>query len=216
MGTGSAKYVETQGKMNSFCLRMISSRFMGSPLLELARPLFGPALDDDFLFRVELDSVASLTVQNPEEAVLPSAEWEVSHRGGDSDVHADIPRRSFVAELARRRAAGRKDRSGIAVGGSGKNFDGLVKRLGRRDAEDGPEDLSPCEFTGCGQTVEDGRLEEVSIRSAAIEHRLCTFLDSLCDQPLNAFFAGVIDDRPHLVRLCDAWAGFYFCGCVRD
>src|SRR3954466_1929738 len=109
MGTGSEKYVETQGKTNSFCLRTISSRFMGSPLSELARPLFGPALDDDFLFCVELDRVAPLAMQDAEEAVFPSAEWEVSHRRGDPDVHADVPRRSFVAELACCGAAGRED-----------------------------------------------------------------------------------------------------------
>src|SRR3954466_15632381 len=116
IGTGSEKYVETQGKMNSFCLRTISSRFMGSPLLELARPLFGPALDDDFLFCVELDRVASLAVQDAEEAVFPSAEREVRHWGGDSDVHADISGRSFVAELARCGAPGRKDGCSVAVG----------------------------------------------------------------------------------------------------
>src|SRR5947209_1831024 len=116
MGTGSAKYVETQGKMNSFCLRMISSRFMGSPLLKLARPLFGPALDDDFLFCVELDGIASLSVEDAEETVFPSAEWEVGHWGRDSDVHSDIPRRSFVAELARCGTARRKDGGSVAVG----------------------------------------------------------------------------------------------------
>src|SRR5947209_10540936 len=122
MGTGSAKYVETQGKMNSFCLRMISSRFISSPLLELARPLFGPALDDDFLFRVELDGVASLAVQDAEEAVFPSTEREVSHRRCNSDVHTDIPRRRLVAELARRGAAGGEDGSSVAVSGGGKNL----------------------------------------------------------------------------------------------
>src|SRR3982750_1493063 len=105
MGTGSEKYVETQGKMNSFCLRMISSRFMGSPLSELARPLFGPALDDDFLFCVELDGGPAWAVQDAGGAVFPSTEREVRHRGRDSDVHADIPCRSFVAELACRGAA---------------------------------------------------------------------------------------------------------------
>src|SRR3954471_8743592 len=103
--------------MNSFCLRTISSRFMGSPLLELARPLFGPALDDDFLFCVELDGIASLAVQDAEEAVFPSAEREVGHGGGDSDVHADVPCRSFVAELTRGGAAGCKDGSSVAVRG---------------------------------------------------------------------------------------------------
>ena len=70
--------------------------------------LFGPAFDYDFLVGVELDGVAALAVEIAEEAVLPSAEGEVGHGRGDSDVDADISRRSFVAEAARGRSARRE------------------------------------------------------------------------------------------------------------
>src|SRR5436190_9196969 len=84
-------------------------------LSELARPLFRPALDYDFLLSVELDSVAALRMLDAKEAVLPAAERKVSHRRRNSNVDADVPRRCFVTELAGRRAARRKNRSRITI-----------------------------------------------------------------------------------------------------
>src|SRR5260370_33906886 len=71
-------------------------------LLELAAVLFGPAFDDNFLVGIELDGVAALPVVIAAEAVLPSNEREVSHRRGDSNVHAAISRRRFLPEPAHR------------------------------------------------------------------------------------------------------------------
>src|SRR4030095_7618892 len=58
--------------------------------LELARVLLGPAFDDNFLFRIELNRVAALAVHDAEKAVFPSAEWEICHRRCDPNVDADI------------------------------------------------------------------------------------------------------------------------------
>src|SRR5580700_4052564 len=69
--------------------------------LELAAVLFGPAFDYDFLVGVELDGVPALAMEIAEEAVLPSAEGEVGHGRGNSDVDTDVAGGSFVAEAAR-------------------------------------------------------------------------------------------------------------------
>jgi hypothetical protein len=42
------------------------------PSLKRARPFFGPALNDDFLLRIEFNSIASLGVHVAEETILPS------------------------------------------------------------------------------------------------------------------------------------------------
>src|SRR5579862_2261709 len=69
---------------------------------ELARVFARPAFDDHFLFGVELNSIATLSMHDAEEAVLPSAEWEIGHRSGNANVDADVSGWSFIAELARR------------------------------------------------------------------------------------------------------------------
>src|SRR5450755_746455 len=83
--------------------------------LKLSGFLPRPALNHDFRFGVELHGVAALTVQNSEEAVFPSAEWEIRHGRGHADIDADISRRSFVAEFSRRRTAGGEERSLVTV-----------------------------------------------------------------------------------------------------
>ena len=83
--------------------------------LELARVLVSPALDHDFLVRVELDGVASLRVHVAEETAFPSGEREIGHWRGYTDIDADIACRGFVPELARRRAAGSEERSLVAI-----------------------------------------------------------------------------------------------------
>src|SRR5438132_14007136 len=72
---------------------------------ELSRILFCPALDDNFFLGVKLNLVSSLPVHNPKEAVFPSAEREIGHGRGDSDIDADVSGGRFIAEAARGRAA---------------------------------------------------------------------------------------------------------------
>src|SRR5437588_7764135 len=69
--------------------------------LELAAVLFGPALNNNFLIRVELDGVSSLPVEVAEKAVLPTAEREICHRRGHPDVDSDVASWRFVAESPR-------------------------------------------------------------------------------------------------------------------
>src|ERR1700693_2561735 len=85
-------------------------------ILKLAAVLFGPAFDYDFFVGVELDGVAALAVEVAEEAVFPSAEREVGHGRGDSDVDADVAGGGFVAGEARGRSARGEQRCLIAVG----------------------------------------------------------------------------------------------------
>src|SRR5215469_17274375 len=75
------------------------------PFLEFPRVPFCPALDDHFLFAVKLDSVAALAVHHAEKAVFPSAEGEIGHGRGDSDVDADVAGGRLIPELARGRTA---------------------------------------------------------------------------------------------------------------
>src|SRR5215467_3444567 len=73
--------------------------------LELPTMLFGPALDHNFLVGVELDRIATLSMQIAEEAVLPSAEWKIRHRRGNSDIDPNVAGWSLVAEPSGRRSA---------------------------------------------------------------------------------------------------------------
>src|SRR5882762_934896 len=83
---------------------------------ELPRVLVHPALDDDFLIRVKLHGVASLSMHVAEEAVFPSAEWKIRHRRGHADIDADVACGRFVPESARRCAAGCEKRGLVAIG----------------------------------------------------------------------------------------------------
>src|SRR5277367_4233375 len=65
---------------------------------KLPRMLRSPALHHNLLLGIELNRVATLSMHDAEEAVLPPAEREVSHRSGDSDVDANVPRRSLIAK----------------------------------------------------------------------------------------------------------------------
>src|SRR5438270_8259521 len=76
--------------------------------LELAAVLFCPALNNNFLIRVELDGVSSLPVEVAEKAVLPTAEREICHRSGDADVDSDIASGRFIPESPRGGTAGCK------------------------------------------------------------------------------------------------------------
>src|ERR1700675_4226921 len=87
---------------------------------------FGPASDNYFFIGVELDRIAALAVEVAEETVFPSAEGEVGHGRGDSDVDADVAGGSFVAEAARGRSAGGEERGLITVGATFEEGEGVV------------------------------------------------------------------------------------------
>src|SRR5437667_5032028 len=72
---------------------------------ELARVFFCPALDYNLHLGIKLNRIATLPVHNPKEAVFPSAEREIGHGRGDSDVDADVSGGRFIAEAARGSAA---------------------------------------------------------------------------------------------------------------
>src|SRR5256886_15677007 len=83
---------------------------------ELPSVLVYPSFDDDFLIRVKLYRVASLSMQVAEETVLPSSEREIGHGRGHSDINADVACRGFVPESACCRPARCEKRSLVAVG----------------------------------------------------------------------------------------------------
>src|SRR5882724_321901 len=178
--------------------------------LKLPRVILGPALDHDFLFRIELDGVASLGVHNSEKAVFPAAEREVGHRRGDANVDANIARRRFVTEPAGGRAAGREQRRLIAVRTALQEGKRFVQVIGMHHAQYRTEDFGFGQITSRGNTVEDRWLYEVSgfafrnSRVAAIEQNLRSLLLAGGDQRLNPCLALRRDDRPHLYAFVEA------------
>src|SRR5438067_843742 len=109
--------------------------------LELTRPLFGPTLHHNLLFRVEFDSVTPLGVHIAEEAFLPAREGKGSHWRRYADVDADIASLRFIAELAGRRSTAREQARHIAIGGGVHKLNRLVNRLSLHQAQYRPEDL---------------------------------------------------------------------------
>src|ERR1700740_3458118 len=140
-----------------------SSRFKSSAKYsELARFLARPALDHNLRFGEELHGIASLGVQNAEEALIPAGDRKIGHRRGDSDVDANISRRRFVAEPARRGAAGRKERRLVPVRAASQEFHGLVNRIGVNQAEHRAKNLRVRQLAGGRQSIKDRRREEIS------------------------------------------------------
>src|SRR5580704_19465832 len=90
-------------------------RCFGDPPLKFPCFLARPTLHDDFRLGVELHRVFALRVKNPEEAFFPAAEREIRHRRSYSNVDTDISGGSFVAEFARRGAAGGEERRLVPV-----------------------------------------------------------------------------------------------------
>src|SRR5579864_180957 len=84
-------------------------------VLELSAVLPGPALDHNLFVGVELDGVVALGVHRAKEALFPAAEGKIGHGRGHADVDADVSGRRLIAELARRSAAGGKERGLVAV-----------------------------------------------------------------------------------------------------
>src|SRR5580693_8990314 len=120
--------------------------------LELARFLPRPPLYHDLGFRIELHAIFSLRVQNPEEAFLPAVKREISHGSRDTDVDADVPRRSFVAELPCGSAASGEKRSLIAVWAFANELDGFIDRVGMNQAQHRAKDFRVGQRTGSGHT----------------------------------------------------------------
>src|ERR1700691_3733943 len=99
-----------------------------------------------FFVGVELDGVAALAVEIAEEAVLPSAEGEVGHGRGDSNVDANVSRRGFVAEAASGRSAGSEERRLITVGAALEEGQGVIHAIGMDEAQNGGEDFGIVEI----------------------------------------------------------------------
>src|SRR6202158_5745378 len=97
--------------------------------LEFSCFLSRPALDHHFRFRVKLHGVAPLAVQNPEKTFLPAAEREIRHRRRHADIDPDIPRRRFIAESPRRRAAGGEKRGLVPVRASRQKLHRFIHRI---------------------------------------------------------------------------------------
>src|SRR6266404_4849050 len=172
--------------------------------LELARFLARPALDDDFGFGEKFDGVAPLAVKNSEEAFFPSAEGKISHRGGDADIDADIPRGGLVAEFASGGTAGGEKRGLVTVRAAAQKFHGFVNRIGMNQTEHGTEDFRVGKLAGGTPAIENGWREEIAgfvaenSCVAAIENGFCAFADAVGNKRLDALLALFGDDRTHL------------------
>src|SRR6267143_3838490 len=173
-------------------------------LLELSCLLARPALDDDFGFGEEFNGVASLAMKNAEEAFFPSAEGEISHRGGDADVDADISRGGPVPELASGGTAGGEKRGLVAVEAAAQKIHGFIDGIGVNQTEHRAEDFRIGKLAGGGQAIEDGWREEITgfvagnFRVAAVKNGFCAFADTGRNERLDALLALLGDDRAHL------------------
>src|SRR6267142_859709 len=172
--------------------------------LELARFLARPALDDDFGFGEKFDGVAALAVEDSEETLFPSAEWEIGHRGGDADIDADIARGSLVTEFAGGGTAGGEKRGLVAVRAAAQKIHGFINRIGVNETEYRAEDFRIGKPAGGRQAIKDGWREEIAgfvtgnFRVTAVKNGFCAFADACGDEGLDALLALFGDDRTHL------------------
>ena len=93
-----------------------------------------PAFNDDFLLCEEIHSIPTLTVEVPEEAILPAAEREKRHWGSDPDVNADVPDLCFVTEFSSSRATTRKQTRHVPVAAAIDEINGIVDRLNMNES----------------------------------------------------------------------------------
>src|SRR5947209_18932218 len=124
-------------------------------VLELSRVFLGPALDNDFLVCIELDRIASLTVEIAKKAVLPPAKRKVRHGRSDPDVDADVARRRLIAKAARRRSARCEQRRLIAVSAALEEGERFIHVIRVDKAQHRPEDFRICDFAGGRNIIED-------------------------------------------------------------
>src|SRR5215470_10439802 len=146
---------------------------------ELAGFLPRPAFNHDLRLGVKLHRVSALRVQDAKEAFLPTAEGKIRHGSGYADVDADVPGGRLIAEFARRRAVGRKQRSLVAIRALANEFDGVVNRIRMNQAQYRTENLRIPKRTRGRHTVEHRRLQEISMLVAGCHFGAATIYNSL-------------------------------------
>src|SRR5258708_16467086 len=172
--------------------------------LKLARPLPGPALDHNLLFRVELDGVTPLGVHIAKEAVLPAREWEESHRRSHANVDANVPGSCFITELACCGPTACEQTGHVAIGSGVHQLDCFIDRLYVLEAEYRPEDLDSGNVAARIDVIQDRRADEVAVllsgdrRATPIDKYLGPLAHALADQRLDALLALSHDHRSHL------------------
>src|ERR1700736_2133845 len=175
--------------------------------LELARPLFGPAFNNDFFLGIEFHRVASLRVHIAKEAFFPAGEGEKRHRRGHADIDADVSCLRLVAELARRRAAAGEERCHIPKGSGVDQRNRLIYGLSVHETQYRSEDFRASNLAVWINLVEDSRTHEVATlvtrdrRAASIDEDLRAFVRPFRDQHFDTLLAFVVNHRPHL----DVW-----------
>src|SRR2546425_10462943 len=168
-----------------------------------------PPGDDDLALREEPDRVAALWMEVPEERVLHPAEREVGHRGGDSDVDADVPRVDAVPEVPGVLPARRVDRRGVPVRARVHHVDCLLQGVDRQEVRDGPEDLLSGDAHVRPDVIEDRRADEVTVITghldgASVQGDLGAFLLPSIDEVHHPVAVGLGNHRAHLDRLVQA------------
>src|SRR5437868_6683296 len=121
--------------------------------------------------------MTALGVEVAEEAVLPAAEREERHRGGDADVDADIAGAGLVPELPRGGATAGEEAGHVAVGPVVDESDRLFNGLRVHQAENGSKDLRARGLATRVHLIQERRVHEVAVLialdllAAAIHHR---------------------------------------------
>src|SRR5215212_10329832 len=123
---------------------------------------------------------------------------------GHTDVNADVSRFRFVAELARRRAAGGEQTGLVAILSAVDELDGLIDGIHVHETQDRSEDLCLCDLTPARHIGQDRGSDEIASlialdgSSASIDGESRSFLNAKGDQLFDPGLACRIDDGSHL------------------
>src|ERR1700686_5339837 len=101
-------------------------------------------------------------MQNTEETIFPSAEWEVRHGRGHANVDADISRRGFVAKFSCGRATGGKQRSLVPIRTVVQKLHSLVYGIRVNQAQHRAKNFCVRQFAGWWHAIKYGGLDKIA------------------------------------------------------
>src|SRR5580704_6938026 len=171
---------------------------------ELPAVLLRPAFDDNFLVGIKLNRVPALSVKIAEEAVFPSAEREIGHGRGDSDVDANIACGRFIAKTSRCCSARGEERSLIAIGAAFEKGQRLVHIVRMDQAEHRSKYFGISDLAGRRHIIKNRRVHEIArfvfwnFRVTSIEQNFGALLLTDADERLDTLLALRCNHGPHL------------------
>src|ERR1700680_3629816 len=117
-------------------------------------------------------------MQDAEEAVFPSAEWEIGHGRGYADIDSDIAGGGFVAEATGCSAARGKERRLIPVLSALEAGQSFIQITSTNHTQDRAKDFRVSDLASRRDIVENRRLHKVpcfilrDLRIASVKQNL--------------------------------------------